>query len=152
MDAWRISIRSVEYAGTEGRFHTYVSCTYANNTTATMMGGWELSIPTTTTNKELAWELITLMLNPGILTPMLLENGYLPTQIPIGDGPFSANISKYIPYFEEMVSMVPLGHKRPNVPEYPLVTENIGQAINQIYNGSKQPNEALQHASRNFGR
>jgi multiple sugar transport system substrate-binding protein len=120
---------------------------YANNTTATMMGGWELSIPTTTTNKELAWELITFMLDPEVLTPMLLENGYLPTQIPIGDGPFSANMSRSIPYFEEMVSMVPLGHKRPNVPEYPLVTENIGQAINQIYNGSKQPNEALQHAA-----
>ena len=78
---------------------------------------------------------------------MLLENGYLPTQIPIGDGPYSANMSRSIPYFEEMVSMIPLGHKRPNVPEYPLVTENIGEAINQIYNGSKQPNEALQHAA-----
>jgi len=33
------------------------------------------------------------------------------------------------------------------VPEYPLVTENIGEAINQIYNGSKQSNEALQHAA-----
>jgi maltose-binding protein MalE len=45
-----------------------------------------------------------------------------------------------------MVSMIPLGRMRPNVPEYPLVTENIEEAINQIYNGSKQPNEALQHA------
>jgi multiple sugar transport system substrate-binding protein len=43
------------------------------------MGGWELSIPTTTTDKELVWELITLVLDPEVLTPMLLENGYLPT-------------------------------------------------------------------------
>lgn len=111
------------------------------------MGGWELSIPTTTTDKELAWELITLMLNPEVLTPMLLENGNLPTQIPNGDGPFSANMSRFIPYFEEMVSMIPLGRIRPNVPDYPLVTENIEEAISQIYNGSNQPNEALQHAA-----
>jgi hypothetical protein len=35
---------------------------------------------------------------------------------------------------------------RPNAPEFPLVTENI-EAINQIYNDSKQLNEALQHAA-----
>jgi multiple sugar transport system substrate-binding protein len=46
-----------------------------------------------------------------------------------------------------MVSMIPLGRMRPNVPDYPLVTENIGEAISQIYNGSNQPNEALQHAA-----
>ena len=70
-----------------------------------------------------------------------------PWSISARDGPFSANMSRSIPYFEEMVSMIPLGRMRPNVPDYPLVTENIGEAISQIYNGSNQPNEALQHAA-----
>jgi len=34
------------------------------NQTSTMMGGWELAIPQTSKNKDLAWELITLMVDP----------------------------------------------------------------------------------------
>ena len=33
------------------------------NQTSTMMGGWKLAIPQTSKNKELTWELITLMVN-----------------------------------------------------------------------------------------
>ena len=52
-----------------------------NNTvqTTTMMGGWQLSIPSTSTQKDLAWELITIMLEPEILAPWLQQYGYLPT-------------------------------------------------------------------------
>ena len=35
-----------------------------NNKTATMMGGWILSVPETSTNKDLSWELLTIMLEP----------------------------------------------------------------------------------------
>ena len=37
----------------------------------TVMGGWELSIPQSSKNKDLAWELTTLMLEPDVLAPML---------------------------------------------------------------------------------
>ncbi|MDQ4100711.1 MAG: extracellular solute-binding protein, partial [Thermoproteota archaeon] len=39
--------------------------------TSTMMGGWELAIPSTSQNSELAWELITIMAEPEILGPFL---------------------------------------------------------------------------------
>jgi multiple sugar transport system substrate-binding protein len=57
---------------------------HLGNQTSTMMGGWELSIPKTSKHKDLAWELITLILRPHILGPWLERYGYLPTQIPIG--------------------------------------------------------------------
>ena len=39
--------------------------------TSTMMGGWELAIPSTSQNNALAWELITFMASPEILGPFL---------------------------------------------------------------------------------
>jgi multiple sugar transport system substrate-binding protein len=45
--------------------------------TSTMMGGWELAIPSTSQNSDLAWELITIIAQPEILSPFLEErNGF----------------------------------------------------------------------------
>jgi multiple sugar transport system substrate-binding protein len=56
------------------------------NGTSSLMGGWELSIPKMSAHKGLAWELITLILDPKILAPWLEDSGFLPTQISIGQG------------------------------------------------------------------
>ncbi len=53
----------------------------ATDRSATMMGGWELGIPNTSRNKDLAWELVTIMLEPKIITPFYEKYGLLPTQI-----------------------------------------------------------------------
>jgi multiple sugar transport system substrate-binding protein len=63
------------------------------NQTSTLMGGWELTIPKTSTHKELAWKLITLMLEPKTLTPWLIEHRVLPTQVTIGEGESRLNAS-----------------------------------------------------------
>lgn len=49
-----------------------------------MMGGWELAIPQTGKNKDLAWELLTIMVDPKIISPWLQQNGFLPTQKTLG--------------------------------------------------------------------
>jgi multiple sugar transport system substrate-binding protein len=41
-----------------------------NYTSAALMGGWLLSIPKTSQHKDLAWELITTILEPKILLPI----------------------------------------------------------------------------------
>jgi multiple sugar transport system substrate-binding protein len=47
-----------------------------------------------------------------------------------------------------MVSMIPYGQSRPNIPEYPQIAEDLHQAIQQIYNGSAaSPKEALDMAA-----
>ena len=104
--------------------------------TSTMMGGWELAIPSTSQNSDLAWELITIMAEPQILGPFLRYIGYLPTQHVLGDGPSSEPLKESVPYFEEMVSMIPYGRSRPNIVEYPEIAEYIHQATQQVYNGS----------------
>src|ERR671919_1605094 len=118
-----------------------------NIQTSTMMGGWELAIPGTSQNSDLAWELITIMAQPEILGPFLQQYGYLPTQRTLGDGPSSEPLKQSVPYFEEMVSMIPYGRSRPNIPEYPEIAEHVTQAIQQVYNGSASPEDALNTAA-----
>ena len=51
-----------------------------------------LGIPSTSTNKELSWELLTIMVQPDVLAPMLEKYAYLPTQKPIAEGQYSGQL------------------------------------------------------------
>jgi multiple sugar transport system substrate-binding protein len=121
---------------------------YENNRTSTLMGGWELSIPRTSAHKELAWELITLMLKTQVLGPWLQQTGFLPTEIPISKGYVSnANATSSLPYYDQMISLIPFGGSRPSIPEYPQIAENIKEAIDDVYYGIKEPKQALNDAA-----
>jgi multiple sugar transport system substrate-binding protein len=118
-----------------------------NNTSSSLLGGWLLSVPQTSQNKDLAWELISIIEEPEIMAPFHAQFGLLPTQIPIGNGPYATDLDKTIPYYDELISMLSIARARPNVPEYPEISEYILEAINQVYNGTKQPEEALDQAA-----
>ncbi|MFL6434078.1 MAG: extracellular solute-binding protein [Nitrososphaeraceae archaeon] len=113
---------------------------------ATVMGGWELSIPTTSKNKDLAWELITLILDPKIMAPFHVKYGLLPTQIPIGQGPYSVQLNQTIPYFEELISMLQLRGVRPTIPASAQIAVNVRDAYNNVTYGL-DPKEALNEAA-----
>lgn len=115
---------------------------------ATMMGGWILAIPSTSRHPKLAWELLTIIEDPDILTPVLAKYGYLPTQKVIAEDPLYASImEKSVPFFKELVKALPIGHMRPNIPEYPQIAEAIRVAIEEVYYGRKEPKEALDAAA-----
>ena len=116
--------------------------------TSTMMGGWELAIPSTSQHSDLAWELVTIMAEPQVLSPFLRDMGFLPTQHTLGEGPSSESLKESIPYFEEMVSVIPYGRGRPTTAEYSQIAEHIHEAIQQVYNGSAaSPRDALDMAA-----
>jgi multiple sugar transport system substrate-binding protein len=115
--------------------------------TSTMMGGWQFAVPSKSQHSDLAWEFIMIMAQPEILSPFLEESGFLPTQQVLGDGPLSEPLNQSIPFFEDLVSMIHNGRGRPNIPEYPEIAEDIHQAIQQVYNGSASPKEALDIAA-----
>jgi multiple sugar transport system substrate-binding protein len=117
------------------------------NQSRTMMGGWELAIPQTSQNKELAWQLLTIMVEPKIISPWLQQNGFLPTQKNLGSGPQSVQLSQTIPYYDKMISMIPTGHSRPSVSEYPQIADNVREAIEDVYYGIKEPKQALDDAA-----
>lgn len=118
------------------------------DTSATMMGGWMLSIPETSKNKALSWELLTIMLQPDVLAPMLANYAYLPTQKPIAEGTYSTQLNSTIPYYKELISMLSIGHSRPSIAEYPQIADNIRQAIDEVYLGVKEPKQALDDAAK----
>lgn len=118
------------------------------NTSATMMGGWMLGIPETSQNKALSWELLTIMLQPDVLAPMLEKYAYLPTQKPIAEGTYSVQLNSTIPYYKELISMLNVGHSRPSIAEYPQIADNIRQAIDEVYLGAKEPKQALDDAAK----
>ena len=120
----------------------------AGDTSATMMGGWMLGIPSTSSNKALSWELLTIMLQPNVLAPMLEKYAYLPTQKPIAEGQYSGQLANTIPYYKELISMLSLGHSRPSIAEYPQIADNIRQAIDEVYLGAKEPKQALDDAAK----
>jgi multiple sugar transport system substrate-binding protein len=118
------------------------------DTSATMMGGWMLGIPETSTNKALSWELLTIMIQPDVLAPMLANYAYLPTQKPIAEGTYSTQLNSTIPYYKELISMLAIGHSRPSIAEYPQIADNIRQAIDEVYLGVKEPKQALDDAAK----
>jgi multiple sugar transport system substrate-binding protein len=117
------------------------------NQTSTLMGGWELAVPTTSAHKDLAWELMTIMLEPEILGPYLTKHANMPTQIPIGQGQYSEEPTKVVPYYSQLVSMIELGKSRPSVPEYPQIAEFIKEALDSVYYRTASPEQALDQAA-----
>ena len=88
------------------------------------------------------------MAEQQILGPFLQQFGFLPTQQTLGEGPSSQSLKESIPFFDEMVSMIPYGRGRPTTAEYSLIAEDIHEAIQQVYNGSAaSPREALDMAA-----
>jgi multiple sugar transport system substrate-binding protein len=117
--------------------------------TSTLMGGWQFNIPVSSSHKNLAWKLIELILQPQVFSPWIAQQGYLPTQTIIGEGPgpYAEELRKSIPFYDDMVSMISQGRGRPSIPEYPQIAIHVREAINQVYNGTKEPEEALDEAA-----
>jgi multiple sugar transport system substrate-binding protein len=59
----------------------------------------------------------------------------------------NATTRSSFPYYDEIVSLIRFGGSRPNIPEYPQIAEHIRQAIDDVYNGVKEPKQALDDAA-----
>ena len=118
-----------------------------NHTSAALMGGWLLGIPNISQHKDLAWELITTILEPKILAPYLAAHANIPTQIPIGEGNYSTTANTTIPYYNKLVSMIEVAHIRPSIQEYPEISAHIKQALDEVMYGIKNPKQALDEAA-----
>jgi multiple sugar transport system substrate-binding protein len=116
--------------------------------TSTLMGGWELAIPITSMHKDLGWELLTIIVEPKILAPYLAAHSNLPTQVPIGEGPYAVSLNQTTPYYNELISMLKVAQVRPSISEFPQIAEHIHQALNEVYYGEKEPKQALDDAAK----
>ena len=120
---------------------------YKNNETSTLMGGWALSIPKTSTHKDLVWKLIELTLVPKSFSSFLVQGGYLPTQISMDKSDLLNSTALSYPYYRQLVSMIPFAGTRPSIPEYPQIADDIRQAIYEVQFENKDPKQALADAA-----
>jgi multiple sugar transport system substrate-binding protein len=118
-----------------------------NTQTATLLGGWEFSIPTSSKNKELAWELLTIMLEPKVISTWYQQTGLIPTQKTVGSGPELTQLNQTIPYYDDMISEVPFGRSRPNIPQFAQIDQQVSYALDQVCSGTKEPKQALDEAA-----
>lgn len=105
------------------------------------------AIPQTSKNKGLAWELHTILVDSKISTPRLEQNGFLPTQKSLGSVRSQLSLIKQSSYYNNSTSMILTGHARFNVSEYPQKADHTTQAIEDVYNGIKEPKQALDDAN-----
>jgi maltose-binding protein MalE len=49
--------------------------------------------------------------------------------------------------YDQLINMLQLQGTGPNIAEYPEIAAHIKQAIDQVYNGTKEPEQALDEAA-----
>ena len=59
----------------------------------------------------------------------------------------NATASKY-PYYNVMITMLPLGKSRPSIPDYTFIEQDIRQALQDVYNKVKQTEASVRRLSK----
>ena len=99
--------------------------------TATLMGTARFAIPETSSNKDVAWEFLTAMVEPDVIVTILKQDGYLPTQIPIGEGQFAGTMRESLSYYDVYGLDAKCWSHSTYLVEYPEISAHIRDAINE---------------------
>jgi multiple sugar transport system substrate-binding protein len=107
-----------------------------------MSGGWALSIPAKSDNKDLAFEFIKLATNEKHNKTYVLKQGDLTPRIDVAKdeevnnapGSVSETAAKFIDYT----------HFRPGVDKYPAVSTKIQAVVEAVVTGSLTPEKAME--------
>jgi len=65
----------------------------------------------------------------------------------IGEGSYSNDLRRSIPYYDELIKLIPDGRGRPNIPEYPQIADHLQEAITAVYENKTTPEQALNDAA-----
>jgi multiple sugar transport system substrate-binding protein len=103
----------------------------------------------TASHKIIGWALIELMLDPEIFSPWLVKQGFLPTQIIFGKDTncYVDHPRKSIPFYNDMISMIPIRKGRPNIPEYQAIVEHVRLTLDEVFYRIIEPKQALDAAA-----
>jgi maltose-binding protein MalE len=52
-----------------------------------------------------------------------------------------------MPYYSGMISEVPFGRSRPNVPQFAQIDQQVSYALDKVCSGIKEPKQALDEAA-----
>ncbi|UOQ86815.1 extracellular solute-binding protein [Gracilibacillus salinarum] len=105
-----------------------------------MSGGWALSIPAKSDNKDMAWEFIKMASTPEMnLDLQLNDRNITPFQSASEDPAYQE-----LPFFEEATSFVETTNFRPAVDKYPNVSTVIQTLVEQVVTDAITPEQAVE--------
>ncbi len=113
---------------------------------STMSGGYLLSVPSGSKNKDLAWELITIAAGADAQFQYTAARGYVPTFYSLMKR--ASDYYSIDPYFNVILSQVPHAHFRPSIPQYTEISAAIQDAIQGAVLGQVEPKVALDNAAK----
>ena len=114
----------------------------------TLSGGWLLAVPSSSDNPDIAWEFTKCMLDPDVLTPVLAEYAYLPTQKVIVENPeYARLLEEGIPFWSEFEYALTKGAARPSMPEYSKVAESLYVELSKVIYEETTPEEGINTAA-----
>ena len=118
-----------------------------NGKPSTMAGGYLLTIPTGSKNKDYAWELITLAAGAEAQFAYTSARGYVPTFNSLMEkGEEYADVD---PYFSVILDQLPSANFRPSIPEWTEISAEIQNALQACVLGRMTAKEALDFAAVN---
>lgn len=109
---------------------------------ATILGGDNWGITSTTKHKDVAWDILRFGQEPENLLPILIAGGRLPARKDLIIDPYIQND----PEMKVFADQHSLAKARAYGPEYPKMSEVLQEMIQQTLTGVKTPEEAAQEA------
>jgi len=97
---------------------------------------------------DAAWEFLTFLASPDIILQDSLATSQLPTRASVLDLPGFADFEQLYPGVGEFATNLENVVKaRPQIPQYPQVSQFLGQAVVSVLLGQAEPQEALDAAA-----
>jgi multiple sugar transport system substrate-binding protein len=97
---------------------------------------------------DAAWEFLTFLASPDIILQDSLATSHLPTRASVQDLPGFADFDQLYPGVGAFATNLENVVKaRPQIPQYPQVSQFLGQAVVSVLLGQAEPQEALDAAA-----
>ena len=100
----------------------------------------------TTSNLPAALEFLNWFSEPEQQVRWISEAGSLPLTTDISDAPGFAKYEKSLPGLDKFIANTKLAQTRPTIPQYPQISQAMGEAVASVLYGKAEPAEALQQA------
>ncbi len=111
---------------------------------ASVLGGWALVIPKYSENKDDAWQLAQYLTSKETWMFWIdQKGGPMPTRMDVGK---ESPVFKNDPKWQVILDVFPNAIPRPGIPEYPQVSLEIQDMIQNVMLGKKTPEQAIKEA------
>ena len=104
-----------------------------------VIGGWNLSIPTHTKSPAAAWSFIRFSTSYESQKQKAIKGGPLPTLKSLYDDP---DVRRSKPYYAGLPEILSSARLRQDIPSYPQISKRIQRRVGAVLRGEMEPEEA----------